>query len=386
MERGGRHEVGKAKISRRRFMGQATATGLGVAAAGLVSLERGRAAGPDKVRWISPRGTLQVMDDFNLWVPSKMGYFKTLGIEAELIAGPIGDALATTKFVGQNQADMGYPSPGVLTASLDGGVPVKSVWDVISGQVFDFAVRKGSPLRSPKELAGKTISLGSVGWQTIVDPMLLEIGVDPKSVKYVVLGPEWIQAAATGKADAALAWEGLRNQWLGQGLKLDFMIGSTWSKHPSNVYAVRRDDLTDPAKTDAYTRFLQGVVMGLEFTKANPRAAAQITYRQLPELQKTLQPQMALFSMLELAQAYATSHRHGQPWGWHYTDGWKLYLGTVYKLGQIKKALTTDEVYTNDLVVSANKKADRARAIADARQFTLDSDFAKTEVWQGFSM
>ena len=126
--------------------------------------------------------------------------------------------------------------------------------------------------------------------------------------------------------------------------------------------------------------------MGLEFTKANPRAAAQITYRQLPELQKTLQPQLALFSMLELAQAYATSHRHGQPWGWHYTDGWKLYLGTVYKLGQIKKALTTDEVYTNDLVVSANKKADRARAIADARQFTLDRDFAKTEVWQGFSM
>src|SRR5207302_9756413 len=85
MERGGQHEVGKAKISRRQFMGQSAATGLGVAAAGLVSLERGRAAGPDKVRWISPRGTLQVMDDFNLWVPSKMGYFKTLGIEAELI-------------------------------------------------------------------------------------------------------------------------------------------------------------------------------------------------------------------------------------------------------------------------------------------------------------
>jgi NitT/TauT family transport system substrate-binding protein len=385
MEQVNRHEDVAATISRRRFLTEAAA-GLGGAALGLWTIEPARAQGVEKVRWISPRGTLQVMDDFNLWVPSKMGYFKTLGIEAELIAGPIGDALATTKFVGQNKADMGYPSPGVLTASLDGGVPVKSVWDVISGQVFDFAVKKGSPIRSPKALAGKTIALGSAGWQTIVDPMLVEIGVNPKSVKYVVLGPEWIQAAATGKADVALAWEGLRNQWLGQGLKLDFLIGSTWSKHPSNVYAVRRDDLKDAGKADVYTRFLQGVVMGLEFTKANPRAAAQITYRQLPELQRTLKPQMALLSMLELAQAYATSHRKGQPWGWHYEDGWKLYLDTVYKLGQIKKPLDLDDVYTNDLVQAANKKADTGRAIADARQYKLDADFAKTEVTKGFSM
>lgn len=290
------------------------------------------------------------------------------------------------KFVGQNQADMGYPSPVVLTASLDSGVPVKSVWNVISGQVFDFAVKKGSPIHDPKDLAGKTISLGSEGWRTIVDPMLVEIGVDPKSVKYVVLGPEWIQAAATGKADVALAWEGLRNQWLGQGLQLDFLIGSTWSKHPSNVYAVRRADLGDPAKTDLYTRFLQGVVMGLEFTKANPRAAAQITYGQLPELRKTLKPQMALYSMLELAQAYATSHRQGQPWGWHYPDGWQGYLDTVYNLRQIKTQLKPGDVYTNDLVQAANKQADRPRAIADAQQFKLNPDFAATQLWQGFRM
>jgi NitT/TauT family transport system substrate-binding protein len=372
-------------LSRRRFLTQA-ATGIGVTALGMLSVEPARGQAMAKVRWISPRGTLQVMDDFNLWVPVRMGYFKTLGIEAELIAGPIGDALATTKFVGQNQADMGYPSPGVLTASLDSGVPVKSVWNVISGQVFDFAVKKGSPIRNPKDLVGKTISLGSEGWRTIVDPMLVEIGVDPKSVKYVVLGLEWIQAAATGKADVALAWEGLRNQWLGQGLKLDFLIGSTWSKQPSNVYAVRRADLADQAKAGLYTRFLQGVVMGLEFTKANPRGAAQITYGQLPELRKTLKPQMALYSMLELAQAYATSHRQGQPWGWHYPEGWQGYLDTVYKLGQVKTQLKPDDVYTNDLVQAANTQADRARATADAQQFKLDADFAATQLWPGFRM
>jgi NitT/TauT family transport system substrate-binding protein len=383
---GGGGRVAEPLVSRREFLEQAAGAALGTTALGWLTAGPAGAQGPAKVRWISPRGTLQVMDDFDLWVPIRMGYFKDLGIEAELIAGPIGDALATTKFVAQHQADMGYPSPGVLTASLDSGVAVKSVWDMISGQVFDFAVKKGSPIKRPVQLAGKRIALGSAGWQTIVDPMLVEVGIAPKSVKYVVLGSEWIQAVAAGKADVALAWEGLRNQWLGQGLQLDFLIGSTWSKFPSNVYSVRTDDLNDPAKRDVWTRFLQGVIMGLEFAKANPPAAAQITYRQLPDLQKTLKPQMAFYSFLELAQAYATSHRRGQPWGWHYPDGWTLYLDTIYKLGQIKKPQKPDDVYTNDLVQQANQKADRSRAIADAKKFTLDKDFAGLKPWPTFKM
>ena len=43
-------------------------------------------------------------------------------------------------------------------------------------------------------------------------------------------GSDW--AAATGKADAALTWEGLRAQLAAQGLKLRHLRGSTWSKQP----------------------------------------------------------------------------------------------------------------------------------------------------------
>jgi NitT/TauT family transport system substrate-binding protein len=344
------------------------------------------AAGLEKVRWISPRGSLQVMDDFNLWVPIKMGYFKTLGIEAQLIAGSVTDALASTKFVAQNKADMGYPSPGVLTASIDSGIPVKSVWDVISGQVFDFALPVNSPIKSPKDLKGKSIALGSSGWKVIVDPMLVELGIDPKSVRYVAAGASWTQAAATGKADAALAWEGLRHQLAGQGLKLKYLIGTSWSKFPSNVYSVRAADLEDAGKKDLYTRFLEGVVMGLEFAKANPRAAAQLTYRSLPDLQKTLKPQLALDSMLELAHAYGTSHLKGQGWGYNDAKGWDNYLKVVHDLGQTKKLLATSDVITNDLQSVANTKANVGKARADAKAFKLDTDFAATKVAAGFRM
>lgn len=344
------------------------------------------AAGLQTVRWISPRGTLQVMDDFNLWVPAKMGYFKQLGIDAQLIAGSVSDALAPTKFVAQGKADMGYPSPGVLTASIDAGIPVKSVWDVMSGQTFDFAVPMNSSIKSPKDLAGKTIALGSSGWQVIVDPMLVELGLDPKSVKYVAAGAQWTQSAATGKADAALVWEGLRSQLAGQGLKLRYLIGTSWSKLPSNVYSVRAADLKDAGKKDLYTRFLEGVVMGLEFTRANPRAAAQLTYRSLPDLQKTLKPQLALDSMLELAHLYGLSHLRGQGWGYNYQAGWANYLKIVHGLGQTKKLLSTSDVFTNELQAAANKKANATRARSDAKAFKLDSAFAKVKVNSSFKM
>jgi NitT/TauT family transport system substrate-binding protein len=376
--------LSRAELLRRGAMGTAAlSAGSLLTARGAFGSSR---ATLETVRWISPRGTLQVMDDFNLWVPIKMGYFKTLGIEAKLIAGSVSDALASTKFVAQGKADMGYPSPGVLTASIDSGIAVKSVWDMISGQVFDFALPVDSPITSPKQLAGKRIALGSSGWKVIVDPMLVELGINPRTVKYLTAGAQWTQAAATGKADAALAWEGLRAQLAGQGLKLKYLIGNTWSKHPSNVYSVRVSDLDDPDKKDLYAGFLQGVVMGLEFTRANPRAAAQITYESLPDLKKTLKPQLALDSMLELGHAYGTSHLRGQGWGFNYRAGWANYLKIVHDLDQTKKLLSTSDVFTNELQAVANRKANVGKARSDAKAFKLNAAFSKTKVRAGFKM
>jgi NitT/TauT family transport system substrate-binding protein len=375
-------------MSRRELLQRGAAGATLLSAGSLLSAERafGRSAALQKVRWISPRGTLQVMDDFNLWVPSKMGYFKDLGINAQLIAGSISDALASTKFVAQKRADMGYPSPGVLTSSIDSGIAVKSIWDVISGQVFDFALPVNSKISSPKQLEGKTIAVANSGWKVIIDPMLVELGIDPKSVRYVSSGAQWTQAAATGKVDAALAWEGLRHQLAGQGLKLKYLIGTKWSKFPSNVYSVRASDLEDADKRDLYTRFLQGVIMGLEFTRANPRAAAQITWTSLSDLKKTLKPQQALDSMLELAHAYGTSHRAGQGWGYNVPQGWTNYLKVVADLGQTRKHLANSDVFTNDLQKAANKKADVKTARADAKAFKLNAQFAATKVDPKFTM
>ena len=47
--------------------------------------------------FITPRGTIEVMDDYNLWVAIDMGYFKELGLNVIMEGGPT-DAFAATKY------------------------------------------------------------------------------------------------------------------------------------------------------------------------------------------------------------------------------------------------------------------------------------------------
>ena len=211
------------KIGRRRLL---TLTAGGISAVTLGGLSGSRQAhAAEAVRWVSPRGTVEVLDDYPYWVAKKFGYFGD--IETTLEPGP-SEATATVKLVDQNQSDVGFPSPGVFSLALTQGIPLVSVFQMGGADVFDFAFRKGEAPADIKGLEGKTIVLGSAGWQSIADPMLKAAGVDISKVKYVDAGwPTWGTAVAQGKGDTALSWEGLRAQWKGQGSRFRL---HTWAQ------------------------------------------------------------------------------------------------------------------------------------------------------------
>ena len=384
-------EIWREELTRREFVRRTAAAGLGLGLLGTLSVEEAsaRAGNLDLVRWISPRGTLDVMDDYNIRVPIQMGYYKKLGLNVQLNAG---SGSGEMQLVAANKVDTGYPSPGVLSSAIDAGIPVIGVWEQYPAQVFDFVLPGDSPIKSPSQLAGKKIAVLTIGWKSIIDPILADAGVDPSTVKYVELGPQWVQAVVLGQADAGLAWEGLRAQLNGEAahfgaaFKIKFLIGAQFSKDPSNVYAIRRADLGDAKKRDIYTRFLSGVVMGFEFARANPKAAAQITYGQLPALQSVISPQVALESMVQLASGYSLRKRQGGQWGSFDVNAWQGYLKTIAKLGQTKKQLNFSGVVNTSLIAPANKKADIATARRDAKAFKLNQYFAATKLPPGLPL
>lgn len=362
-------------IDRRRLL---ALTAAGVSAATFASVIGTRQANAaEKVRWVSPRGTVEVLDDYPYWVAKKFGYFGA--IETTLEPGP-SDATATVKLVDQNQADVGYPSPGVFSLALAQGIPLVSVFHMGGGDVFDFAFRKGQKPASLKELEGKTVVLGSAGWQSICDPMLKAAGVDITKIKYVDAGwPTWGTAVMQGKGDAALTWEGLRAQWKGQGLDFDYFLGRDFSKLPANSFVIRKADFEDAAKKEMYARYFQGWAAGLEFGQQNPRAATQIVMEQFPGLSSQMKPDVAVESMMQLANVFGGRMDERKKWGYHLPESWKMFFDVGRQIGQITADFKLEDVVKNDLIDVANS-FDAAKVKADASGFALSDAYKAVNV------
>jgi NitT/TauT family transport system substrate-binding protein len=366
--------TGGAMIDRRRLL-SLTVAGISVVALGSLSI--GSAFAADPIRWVSPRGTLEVLDDYPYWVARKFGYFGD--IETEIEPGP-SDATATVKLVDQDQADVGYPSPGVFSLALAQGIPLVSAFEMGGADVFDFAFRKGEAPADIKGLEGMTIVLGSAGWQSIVDPMLQAAGVDISKVTYVDAGwPTWGTAVAAGQGDTALSWEGLRAQWKGQGLDFDYILGRDFSKLPANSFVIRKADFEDPEKREIYERYFRAWAMGLEFGYQNPRAATQIVMEQFPGLASQMTPDVAVESMMQLANVYRGRWDERGKWGYHIMPSWDLFFDTGREIGQISGDFTTEEVVKNDLVDAAND-FDMDKVKADADGYELNDDYKAVDV------
>ena len=371
----GKTSQGGVVMNRRRLL-TLTAAGISVATLGGLGSRRAYAQS-GSVRWVSPRGTVEVLDDYPYWVAKKFGYFGD--IETTLEPGP-SDATATVKLVDQNQADMGYPSPGVFSLALAQGIPLVSVWEMGGADVFDFAFRKGEAPADIKGLEGKTIVLGSAGWQSITDPMLKAAGVDISKVKYVDAGwPTWGTAVMQGQGDTALSWEGLRAQWKGQGLDFDYILGRNFSKLPANSFVIRRADFEDPAKKDLYVNYLKGWAAGLEFGRINPRAATQIVMEQFPGLSSQMTPTVATESMMQLANVFSGRWDERGKWGYHIIPSWQSFFDVSAEIGQISEAIKAEDVVKNDWVDGANM-FDANKIKADADGFAISDDYKGVDV------
>ena len=78
-------ETGQRSMMNRRRLLTLTATGVSAAAFGALSRPT-PAYAADTVRWVSPRGTVEVLDDYPYWVGKKFGYFGDIdyGVRAHL--------------------------------------------------------------------------------------------------------------------------------------------------------------------------------------------------------------------------------------------------------------------------------------------------------------
>lgn len=364
----------KPGLNRRYFLqvsaaGAVTASTLGVS--GFVG--QASAEPYSNFTWISPRGSLEVIDDYGFWVAKKMGYFGDL--DTDIQPGP-SDGTATVKFVDVGQADMGFPSPGIFSFALENDMKLKSVYHMGARDTFSIAFRKGEGSNDLKQLEGKTMLLGSAAWQSIVDPMLAAQGVDVSKVNYVEAGwPTWATALQAGQGDAALAWEGLRAEWIATGLDFEYWLGVQRSNLPANTFVVRAADLEDPDKVAYLEKYLRGWSMGMEFAYHNPRAAVEAVFEQFPTLASNLGPELGTTSIVQQINVFRGDLESRAGYGDHDMSSWQSFFDLIHDLGQISNPVNAEDVCTNELIAAANDfDWDQVKADADGATLSAEMD------------
>ena len=329
--------------------------------------------------WISPRGTIEVMDDYPYWVSKEMGYFGDLGVDTAMQPGP-SDGTAVVKFLAVGQADIGFPSPGVLSFAANAGMELVSVYGSGFLDLFNIAFRKGEGVKDLKELEGKTVLLGSAAWQSICDPMFAAVGVDPKKITYVEAGwPTWTTALAGGQGDACLAWEGLRADLGAKGLDFDYWLGMRGSPLPSNSLVVRREDLNDPERLAFLKKYLKGWAMGSEFADRNPRAAADIVFKALPTTKANYGPRAGTESLMQIHRTFKGDIARRGGWGEHDIGAWDNFFKLLKNIGQSNIDIDPAQYVTNDYIAGANE-FDRTKVHSDADRYVLPDDLAAIDI------
>lgn len=355
------------QLTRRSFLGWSAATAVGLASTRLLLTH----TGPDRVSvsWLSPRRTLAVVDDYPIWVARELGYMDRLGIDLRIVE----DVSAPPPLSEAPVAGMSitFPSAALLVSGADRGLATKSIFQLCAGSMFGFALSRDGRAQRPKDLGGASIAVGDLSWKEIVDPLLVEAGLDSRRSQLVVAGDEWLKVVSAGDADAALSWRGLERTPDGRALR--HLVGDHWSQLPANSYAVESPDLLSERDTDGLTRFLKAVVSGLEFASENPVAAAQITYRSAPGLHDVMSPKATVDALAVTSSVYSAGRRRGLPWGMNEEARWRRYVDAAGQAGMVK-SIDPKALYTNRLIESANS-VDIATVRLNAATYALDRDF-----------
>ncbi|WP_208948529.1 ABC transporter substrate-binding protein [Segnochrobactrum spirostomi] len=362
-------------VNRRRLL-QLSAAGTALT---VLQVGFGRGAFADTgpaLTWISPRGYVETPDDFHYRIAEKLGFFGDLKVE--YLAGPQ-DGTASVKFVDQGQAQLGAPSPGVFALGVDHGLDIAFFFAKHPVDIFSFAFRKGQAVKDPRELAGKTVLLGSIGWKPIVDAEVAQVGVDPATVNSVEAGAGWAQALAAGNGDAALVWEGLRSQWAAQGLDFDYLSLVKTSKFPANGEILKKSSLADPAKRQLYADYARGLAKGYAFAYANPRAAAAIVDEAFPSIAGKGTPEERTEYIVQLSNTTRGPYTDTKGWGYQHVPQYQEFFDIALKIGTISKPIDASKVVLNDVVPYANE-FDKAALKAQAEAYPLPDAYKAVDI------
>ena len=235
-------------------------------------------------------GVIPIIDVAPLYLGQKKGFYSKRGIKLSLTSAQGGAAIVPGVVAGQ--FDFGFSNTTSLLVAQSKNVPVKAVVNGVAstgkkGADFaELAVKKGSPLKSAKDVEGKEVAANTLNniCDTSVKESVRKDGGDPSKVKFVEMPFDQMPAAlAGGRVDAACVVEPALATIKSQGgtsiasLFVDVSPDLTVAMYfTSQQYAQKNPEMVQ--------KFQEATAESLEYADSHPEEAREIiaTYTKIP--------------------------------------------------------------------------------------------------------
>ena len=242
------------------------------------------AAGPVSAQTSTPvlRVGANLFDSFaSSLYANDMGFFTRNGLNAEVRV--VGNGAAEAAAVAAGSLDIGISTPDRIASAYEHGIPFVIIAEgqLSTDKVRDNAlcVAQSSPIRTPKDLEGKTVATNSIGGMTQlgIDAWLAKGGADFSKVKFFELNyNEMGPSLDRGTIQAAIISEPALTQALRQNAirvlaNPDSSIGPQF---PNSVWFAQREFAQKNG--DAVSRFCRAIYAAQQWANTHLSERATI--------------------------------------------------------------------------------------------------------------
>jgi NitT/TauT family transport system substrate-binding protein len=339
------HAFRSIPMSRRDLLKKAALTA-GTATLTLAPYRAARAAGPLKpvamtLDWIYEGPNLGFL------VAHDQGYYRDAGLDVTITAGK--GSGNTAQLVANKATQIGFADGYAASNGIAKGMEIKTVASVYRGNPSAIMVLDDSPIKTPKDLEGRTLAMIAGSGQFQQWPAFVKgAGLDAAKIKIVNLTPPSLgPALISGQVDAIGGY--VQSYVPIIELRGQKKVRSFWfSDYGVNVVSngiIAHQDLikSDP---DLLRAFVPASIKGFLYARQHPDEAAASVKKYSETIDETIIKREFEVSW----KTWVTPNTKGKPLGWGADADWTSAIEVLKQYGGVTAPLTTSQLFTNDFV------------------------------------
>jgi NitT/TauT family transport system substrate-binding protein len=274
------------------------------------------------------------------------GYYKEEGIDLTINEGR--GSARSVQIVGAKSDTFGMTDAGSLMLGASKGVPIKSIFTLLSSSDFAIVSLQEAGIKTPKDLEGRSVAVSAGDALTQLFPAVIEANnLNKDKIKLVFMDPPAKPAAVMEKKVDALLGGASDQYWLIRykgfnPTRLMFSeigvdtVGMTIAAHMETI----------KEKPDMIRRFVRATIKSWEAARQDPPAAAKAAQKVKADLNAASTEDQLKTNLGQLH----SKNSQGKSIGYSAPADWDHTMVLLKKYRDLQTDKPTAEFYTNDFM------------------------------------